>query len=116
VSQWEVGVSRWEVGVSAVVDITVGEIGVTDGTMVVTVEGWFIIVVGAWWVGSAEQGGQTQPPRENMDLRAGPGARIRWSGPTSCSGCIGLRFAQLPGSKRSRDIWDLLGEQERGQG
>jgi len=32
-----------------VVDITVGEIGVIDGTMVVTVEGRFITVVGAWW-------------------------------------------------------------------
>jgi len=27
-----------------VVDITVGEIGHTDGTVVVTVEGWFITV------------------------------------------------------------------------
>jgi len=31
-----------------VVDITVGEIGVTGGTTVVTVEGWFITVVRAW--------------------------------------------------------------------
>jgi len=30
--------------------------------MVVTVEGWFIAVVGAWWGGSAEQGEQIQPP------------------------------------------------------
>jgi len=39
--------------VAIVVNITVGEIGVTDGTMVVTVKGWFITVVGAWWGGSA---------------------------------------------------------------
>jgi len=57
--------------------VTVGEIGITSRTMVVTVEGWFITVVGAWWSGSAEQGGQIQPPtspRENMDLRVGPGS------------------------------------------
>jgi len=41
-----------------VVDIKEGEIGVTGGTMVVTVEEWFIIMVG----GAAEQGGQIQPP------------------------------------------------------
>jgi len=52
--------------------------------MVVTVEGWFITAVGAWWVGSAEQGGQTQPPTspwENMDLRVGPGSseQMEWT-------------------------------------
>jgi len=40
-----------------VVDIIVGEIDITVGTMVVTVE--FITVVEAWCGGFAEQGGQT---------------------------------------------------------
>jgi len=51
-----------------VVDIIVGEIDITVGTMVVT-------EVGAWWGAFAEQDGQTQPPtspQENMDLRVGP--------------------------------------------
>jgi len=70
--------------VVTVIDITVEEIGVTDGTMVVTEEGWFITVVGAWWGGSTEQGGQTQPPtspRENMDLTVGPGSpeQVEWA-------------------------------------
>jgi len=43
------------------VDITVGKIGITGETMFATVEEWFITVVGAWWGGSAEQVGQTQP-------------------------------------------------------
>jgi len=101
------------------VDITVGEIGVIDRTMVVTVEGWFITVVGAWRGGSAEQGRQTQPPmspRENMDLRVGSGSpeQVEWT--QVLQRCIGLKFAQLLGSKRSRDIWDLLGEQGPGLG
>jgi len=63
--------------VDTVVDITVEEIGVTGGTMVVT-------VVGAWWSGSVEQGGQTQPPTspgEKMDLRVGPGRpkQVEWT-------------------------------------
>jgi len=102
VGGWGVTVGDWGVtveGVATVVDITVGEIGVMGGTMVFTVEGWFITVVGAWWGGSAtmvftvegwfitvvgawwggsaEQGGQTQPPTspwKNMDLRVGPGS------------------------------------------
>jgi len=62
-----------------------GDWGVTvDGTMVVTVEGWFITVVGAWWGGSAEQDGQIKPltsPRENMDLRVGPRSpeQVEWT-------------------------------------
>jgi len=67
-----------------VVDITVGEISVTGGTMVVTVEGWFIKMVETWRNGSVEQDGQTQPPtspRENMDLRVGPGSpeQVEWT-------------------------------------
>jgi len=67
-----------------VVNITVEKIGVTDGTMLVTVEGWFNAVVGAWWGGSAEQGEQTKPsasPRENMDLRVGSGSpeQVEWT-------------------------------------
>jgi len=54
VGGWGVTAGEWDV---TVVDITVGEIGVTGGTMVVKVEGWFMTVVGAWWGGSAEQGG-----------------------------------------------------------
>jgi len=120
VGDWGVTVKDWGVTVGVVVtvvDITVGEIGVTDGTMVVSVEEWFITVVGAWRGRSAKQGGLTQPPtslRENIDLRVGPESQSRWSGPTSCSGCIGLSFAQLLGSKQSRDIWNLLSEQGRG--
>jgi len=40
--------SLYNIGRLGVLDITAGEIGVKWGTMVVTVEGWFIIVVGAW--------------------------------------------------------------------
>jgi len=75
---WGEGCHR---GVTVGVVVTVGDIGVTDGTMVVTVEGWFITVVGAWWGGSAEQGGQTQPstlPRENMDLRVSS-EQVEWT-------------------------------------
>jgi len=53
-----------------------GEIDITVGTMVVTVE-FITVVVGTWWGGFAEQGGQTQPPtslRENMDLRVSSGS------------------------------------------
>jgi len=48
---WGAGCHR---GVTVGVVVTVGKIGVTGRTMVVTVEGWFITVVGAWWGGSAE--------------------------------------------------------------
>jgi len=59
VGGWGVAVRDWSV--------TVG--------VVVTVE--FITVFGAWRYGFAEQGGKTQPPmspRENMDLKVGPGS------------------------------------------
>jgi len=64
VGGWSVTVGDWGVIVRVVVievDITVGEIGVTNGTMVVTLEGWFITAVGAWWGGSAEQGTLAAP-------------------------------------------------------
>jgi len=78
VTQWEVGVAQWEAGA------TVREIGIKGGLVVVTVEGWFITVVGAWWGGSAEQGWQIQPPtspRKNMNLRVGPGnlEQVEWT-------------------------------------
>jgi len=81
VGGWDVTVGDWGVTMA---DIIVGEIDVTNGTMVVTVEEWFITVVGAWWGWFAEQGGQTQPPtstRENMDLRVGPGSpeQVEWT-------------------------------------
>jgi len=117
VGGWGVTVGDW--GVTVEVAVTVGEIGVTDGTKVVTVKGCFITVVGAWWGVSAEQGGQPQSPtspRENMDLRVGLGSleQVEWT--HLLQQLLGLRFAQLLGSKRSRDIWDLLGEQGRGRG
>jgi len=76
VRSWGVTVEDW--------DVTVGEIGVKCGTMIVTVEGWFITVVEAWWVGSAEQGEQIKPPmtpRENMDLRVDSGSseQVEWT-------------------------------------
>jgi len=82
VGGWSVTVGGW--GVTVGVVITVGEIGVTGVTVVVTVEGWYITVVGACWGGSAEQGGQIQPPtssRENMDLRVGAGSpeQVEWT-------------------------------------
>jgi len=69
------GTMVWEEGCHR--SVTVGEIDVTDGTAVVTVERWFITVVRAWWGGFAEQGGQTQlptSPRENMELSVCPGS------------------------------------------
>jgi len=87
VGGWGVTVGDWGVTAGEVVtevDITVREIGVKGGTVVVTVEGWFITVVGTWWSGSAEQGGQIQSPtspRENMYLRVGPGRQeqVEWT-------------------------------------
>jgi len=122
VEDWGVTVG---VGVT-VVDITVGKIGVKCGTMAVTVEGWFITVVRAWWSGSAEQSGQIQPPtspRKNMDLRVGPGSleqvewthllhRLHWTEAPNFSGANGTGIYEFCWENRAGVRMDIAASKQ----